>query len=458
MPEKRRRVAVTGVGVSCATGGNSAEFWDNCLASRASVEPIPDGWLRFSNYRSRVWSPLPGARLECAHVSAIERKQLDPAAVLIIKTACEAVSNAGLTLSLTDEKRNTYSVDALDPERTAVLIGTGMGGVSTLSLCNAYRILERPRREITALAGAAGRDPAEAALLRDIAERMIMPTRFNPFAVSMVMPNSCSAHVGLKLGLKGWNATLNAACASGTIALGRAFCAIRDGYADAAVTGGGEYVHDDYGALFYSFDVLKTLAVDPGDPGAANRPFDKARSGFLFSQGGAAAFVLEEYDRARERGAPLLAEVTGFAETNDAHNIMVMNPDGRQIRRMLIQALDDAGCSAEDIDYVNAHGTGTTLNDEVESAVIEEAFGRRPLVNSTKSLVGHTLGAAGAIGAAVTVMSLRDGATHASLNLTDPVRDLNFARETERRPFGAALSQAFGFGGHNACLVLRRAG
>jgi 3-oxoacyl-[acyl-carrier-protein] synthase II len=456
MPEGRRRVAVTGLGVVCALGDNAPEFWDNCLRARSSAEPIPEGWLRFSNYRSRVWSPLSDERLECAQVSAVERKQLDPAAILIVKAAFEAVANAGIAFGLADEKRNTYALEHLDPERTAVLVGTGMGGVTTLSLCNAYRILERPREELAEMAAAAGRDPAEAARLREITGRMIMPSRFNPFAVSMVMPNACSAQVGLKLGIKGLNWTLNAACASGTIALGHAFRAVRDGYADAAITGGVEYVHDDYGALFYAFDVLKTLAVDRGDPGTANRPFDKARSGFLFSQGGAAAFVLEEYSRARDRGAPVLAEVAGFAETNDAHSVMVMEPDGRQIRRMLREALADSGCAARQIDYINAHGTGTALNDEVESEVIEEAFGRRPLVNSTKSLIGHTLGAAGAIGAAATVLSLRDGVTHASVNLTDAVRELNFARETVRRPLRVAISQSFGFGGHNACLVLRR--
>jgi len=221
---------------------------------------------------------------------------------------------------------------------------------------------------------------------------------------------------------------------------------------------GAEYLGDPYGGIFRGFDIARTLASAGADLHRANRPFDRDRTGFLFAEGGAAVLVCEEAEAARRRGARPYAEITGYAETFDAHSIMSMDSSGTQIADMLAAAMQDAGCVPGDIDYVNAHGTGTAVNDEIESAVIERLFGHRPLVNATKSLTGHCIGASGGIEAAVTALSLAHQTTHACRNLEQPIRDLRFVRETGPCAIETAITQSFAFGGHNAAVVMRRIG
>jgi 3-oxoacyl-[acyl-carrier-protein] synthase II len=225
---------------------------------------------------------------------------------------------------------------------------------------------------------------------------------------------------------------------------------------DLAVTGGSEYLYDEHGHIFRGFDVAGTLVQDYVDPESANRPFDEKRSGFLFSQGGAAVLVLEELEHARRRGATIIAEVIGYAESFDAHSMMSLAPGGEQIERMVHAAITDADLSPRDVDYVNAHGTGTKNNDQTEAEVIDRVFGKSVLINSTKSLLGHTIGASGAIEALVTALSLRDGTTHICKNLDTPLLGLNFVRSVEQHDLRVGLSQSFAFGGHNAAVVLRR--
>ena len=228
------------------------------------------------------------------------------------------------------------------------------------------------------------------------------------------------------------------------------------GRIDVAVSGGCEYFADEYGHIFRSFDVSGTLVRDCADPETANCPFDEKRSGFLFSQGGAAVLILEELEHAQRRGATIMAELIGFAETFDAHSMMSLAPGGKQIERMIRAALADADLSPPDVDYINAHGTGTKNNDETEAQVIDRVFGRSVRVNSTKSLLGHTIGASGAFEALVTVLSLRDGTTHICKNLNAPLLGLNFVCSVEQFDPRVGLSQSFAFGGHNAAMVLRR--
>jgi 3-oxoacyl-[acyl-carrier-protein] synthase II len=204
--------------------------------------------------------------------------------------------------------------------------------------------------------------------------------------------------------------------------------------------------------------VSGTLVRDYASPDTANRPFDENRSGFLFSQGGAAALILEELEHAQRRGATIMAELIGFAETFDANSMMSLAPGGKQIERMVRAALDDANLSPDDVDYLNAHGTGTKNNDQTEAEVIQRVFGKSIRVNSTKSLLGHTIGASGAFEALVAALTLRDGKTHISRNLENPVLDLNFVHSVEPFEPRVALSQSFAFGGHNAAIVLRKHG
>jgi 3-oxoacyl-[acyl-carrier-protein] synthase II len=448
-----RRVAITGAGVVSPLGRGVEAFWRACLEGRAAAEPIPDHWRAYGEFLSTVWAPLPDALIPFDAVSRVERMQLDRAAVLALGAAHEAAAHAGWELVQADERKNTFTMPHLDPTRGGVFMGTGIGGTHSYLANQSHHMLADSAGRLRAIAA----DYPDDSRLGEVHARMRMPRRLNPFIVSMIMPNAISANLGIKFGIRGVNQTVCAACASGTIALGRAFDAIQRGDIDYALAGGAEYVHDDYGGIFRGFDLARTLAVvDNGDVAGANRPFDKKRTGFLFSQGGAGVLALEERDCARRRGAPILAEIAGYAESFDAHNIMMMKPDGAPLLEMLRSLLSRCDIGAAEIDYVNAHGTGTTLNDATEASVLATVFGDKPIVNSTKSLIGHTIGASGAIEAAATALSIRDSAVHPCNNLETPVADIDFAQGKREREIQAAITQSFAFGGHNAALLLHK--
>ena len=333
-------------------------------------------------------------------------------------------------------------MDGLTASRCGVFVGTGMAGIASFAFNQAFHCFS-PIKERLGVGS-----PAEP-LLR-------MPARFNPFAVSQIMPNATAAAIGIKYSLTGPNNTFANACAAGTVAIGNGFRAIRSGRCDLAITGGAEYLADEFGGVFRGFDLAKTLVRDCGIPEKANRPFDKNRSGFLFAEGGAAMLILESKEHADSRGAVPIAEVAAFAESFDAYSMMALDPGAGPIKAMIRDALDEAGLTPAHIDYVNAHATGTQINDEIEARGIDEIFGKKPSVNATKSLVGHAIGASGAIESAVTALSIRDQAVHACKNLDDPVRDLNFVTSPGQREIRAALKNSFAFGGHNAALVFVR--
>jgi 3-oxoacyl-[acyl-carrier-protein] synthase II len=284
---------------------------------------------------------------------------------------------------------------------------------------------------------------------------LITPAAFNPFTVPMTMPNGAAGNLAIKLGLHGPNRTFTGACASATVALGQAFRALRAGECDAALSGGTEYLADPAGCCFRAFDALGALAHGEMPSAALNRPFDRRRSGFLFAEGGCAVLVLERLETARRRGATPLAELVGYGETCDAHDIVALEPSGAQIRRAILDCLDDAALPASEVGYVNAHGTGTPGNDPVECEALLDVFGTGVAVGSTKSLLGHTLGASGALEAVATVLALRDGVVHPTGNLDEPIAPLAFPTRATRLPLRHALSQSFAFGGQNAVLALR---
>ncbi len=448
----KRRVVITGLGVVSSIGSGVEAFWRACLNGDACVADIPDHWREFGDFQSTVWAPLPDELIPLNMVSRVERMQLDRVSVIAIGAAHEAIEQAGWTLAQKDARKNTFALDHFDPMQGGVFVGTGIGGTNSYLANQSNHMLARSKQELSAV----GADYPGDGRIGAVRDRMRIPPRLNPFIVSMIMPNAVSANVGIKFGLQGANQTVCAACASGAIAAGRAFEAIRDGKLTFALAGGAEYVHDEYGGIFRGFDLARTLAVADGDIGDANRPFDRRRTGFLFSQGGGAILALEERERAIERGAPILAEIAAYGESFDAHNIMMMRPDGTRILELLHTVLDQCGVDAGEVDYINAHGTGTALNDQTEAAIIEQIFGAKPAVNSTKSLIGHTIGASGAIEAAVTALSIRNAAIHGCNNLDDPIANLNFAITSRELPIKTALTQSFAFGGHNAALVLAR--
>jgi 3-oxoacyl-[acyl-carrier-protein] synthase II len=270
------------------------------------------------------------------------------------------------------------------------------------------------------------------------------------------MPNALAAQIAIRFGVQGHVETTCAACASGTIAIGKAFRAIQRGELDVALAGGIEHLGDRAGGVFMGFDRLNTLAKPFREMGSENRPFDAERRGFLFSEGGAGMAFLESEASLHTRGGHPLAEVLGFSETNDAYSIAAISDEQNAIEPMFRQVLLDAGLKPEDIDYINAHGTGTQINDRVEAKILERIFGKRPWVNSTKSILGHTIGASGALEFVVAVLSLKHQAVHPCLNLEDPISDLNFTLQGGAVPIQTVLTHSFGFGGHNAGLVLGR--
>ena len=450
----RNRVVITGLGVLSAIGQNTDEFWKSCLEAKTRVERIPEHWLHYGDFHSQILSPLPPMDYSSYGIGRIEEKQLDPSSLIALACSFQALDSAGLEYTTLDRKRNTYSISSLDKDRTGVFMGTGIGGLSTFASCFSYQVLLRQKEKLAKAIGQLGDHPIRE-ILQQVHDRMLHARRFNPFAVSMTMPNAGSANVGIKFNLCGSNNAYSAACASGTVAIGYGFKAVRSGELDAALVGGVEYLRDDYGAVFTGFDAVRALALDNDHPDRANRPFDKDRTGFLFSEGGGAVFVIEDLEHAQKRGARIFAEIIGYGETCDGFNIMMMESSGAQTTRMLELAFVDAAISAGEIDYINAHGTGTRLNDETETAVIEQVFRKDVLINSTKSLIGHTLGASGAIEALVTALSILHKTTHVCRNLDNPMKDLNFVTKVDSYPICTGLSQSFGFGGHNAVLILR---
>lgn len=450
-----RRVVISGAGVVSPIGVGVKEFWCRCLEGSSVVALIPVQWLQYADLKSHLWSPLPELDPESFGISRTERLQLDPVTVQALGAVREALAQAGFTLMPAEGSSRVFTLPELDATRVGVYLGTGIGGAFSFLDNHCYHLFQRTRAALKTYIEERAPLP-DRDMLNGILARMMHGRRYHPFVVSMLMPNAISAVVGIKFSFTGPNETYCVACAAGTVAIGNAYRAVREGQVDVAVCGGSEHLYDEHGHIFRGFDVAGTLVQDCADPERANRPFDKKRSGFLFSQGGAAILVLEELAHALRRGVKPIAEVIGFAETFDAHSIMALAPDGGQIERMIRTALADAGVKPQEVDYINAHGTGTQNNDAIEAEVIERVFGRRPLVNSTKSLLGHTIGASGAFEALVTALSLRDGVTHVCKNLEDPVRDLNFVRCVERHDLRIGLSQSFAFGGHNAAVVLRR--
>jgi 3-oxoacyl-[acyl-carrier-protein] synthase II len=281
--------------------------------------------------------------------------------------------------------------------------------------------------------------------------------RVSPIASIKSMSNSISASLSIRYGLRGANETIFAACAAGSWAVTRGFEAIKGGSLDLAICGGSEYYGDYSGAVFMAFDRLGTLATSSQFGSSLNRPFDTNRSGFLFSQGGTCMLVLESLEHAKRRRVSPLAEILAVSKTSDAHSLVSIAESNNAIAEMLVNLASSSGISLSEIDYINAHGTSTIQNDAVEAQIIRDLFPRRPLVNSTKSLLGHTIGAAGAIETAVTALSLRDQCVHGTQNLQQPICDINFARQSQSAALRLAITQNFGFGGHNVGILMAQA-
>jgi 3-oxoacyl-[acyl-carrier-protein] synthase II len=410
----RRRVAVTGLGVIAPTGNDPASFWAALTEGRSGIAPI----TRFDTTDFAV--KIAGEVRGFDPLAVLDRKEVrrsDPFVHYAVHAATQAFTGAGLEM------------ESLDAGRVGVIFGTGIGGLATLE--------------------------EQHDIYRDRG-----PSRVSPFFVPMMICDMCAGMISIKLGARGPNYATVSACASGAHAIGEAARKIQYGEADIMIAGGTEAAVT--GLSVAGFAAARALSVFQGDPQAASRPFDADRDGFVLGEG-AGALILEEFEHAAGRGAEIHGEFLGLGFTADAYHMTEMAPAGEGGARAMRAALADAAVGPEDVDYINAHGTSTRSGDPHETAAIHTVFGersRRLPVSSTKSMTGHLLGAAGAIESVATVLALRHGVLPPTINYEtpDPACDLDVVPNQARQvAIDVALSNSFGFGGHNAALLFGKA-
>jgi 3-oxoacyl-[acyl-carrier-protein] synthase II len=409
-----RRVVVTGLGTVNPLGLSVDEYWTRLAAGESGIGIVD----RFDN--STMGSRIGGQVREFDWLPYFKdqkmARRLDRAIILGHVAASQAMQNSGLKES------------GFDPERAGVSIGTGMGGVTSFESDTTVKIQRGHKR-------------------------------VSPFFIPLILPNTVPAYFAIENGLEGPNFTILSACASANHSMGEGYEIVKRGDADIMFVGGAESTLVEI--IYAGFGNMKALSTRNEDPKAASRPFDKGRDGFVMSEG-AAVLVIEELEHARRRGARIYAEFAGYGQSCDAHHITAPHPDGHGGYRAMRNALSSARMRPEDIDLVNAHGTSTPLGDIGETKAIKKCFGdhaRKLQVHSTKSMIGHTLGAAGAVEAVALLLALDKGIVHPTINQEerDPECDLDYVpNKAVERDVRAVLSNSFGFGGHNATLIFRK--
>ncbi len=407
----KRRVVITGMGAITPIGNTACETWENAKAGKCGIGPIT--LFDASAQKAKLAGEVKHFNVE----DFIEKKaarRLDRFAQFAIIASREAFADAGLKQG------------AFDPDRFGVIISSGIGGLATIEHEHS-RGMEK------------GFD------------------RVSPFFIPMDIANLAAGNVAIELGAKGMCSCVVTACAGGTNAVGDCFRHIRDGYAELMLAGGSEAAVTPLG--LGGFTSMKALC-ESDDPSRASIPFDKERSGFVMGEG-AGVLLLEEYEHAKKRGARIYAEVVGYGATCDAYHITAPAPGGEGGAKAMLQALQDAQIAPQDIDYINAHGTSTPMNDKCETMAIKSAFGEHAYhlaVSSTKSMTGHMLGAAGAVEAILTAKALQEGFIPATIHyqVPDEECDLDYVPNQGRpKAITYAMSNSLGFGGHNASVVFK---
>ncbi len=412
----RRKVVITGMGAVTPIGNNLADFWEG-LKSGKSGAGLVTKIENVGAFSTTIAAEVKDLDIE-KFISRKQARKMNEFTQYGLAAAIMAVEDSGLEL------------EQEDLEKIGVIVSSGIGG---LQIMEASQDTYRDRG----------------------------PSRLSPFVIPVMITNIVAGHIAIKYGLKGPNFCVTSACASGTHSIGEALRIIQHGEADVMVAGGTEAAITPLG--LGGFCALRALTSRNGEPSRASRPFDAERDGFLMGEG-AGVIVIESEERAKARGAHIYCELAGYGRTCDGHHITAPDPEAAQAARAMRLAFEDAGLKAEDIDYINAHGTSTPLNDKGETEAIKKAFGeelaRQIAVSSTKSMTGHLLGAAGGVEAIACAMAIQEGIIPPTINYEnpDPNCDLdyvpNVARETEVR---AALSNSLGFGGHNATLCFKKA-
>jgi 3-oxoacyl-[acyl-carrier-protein] synthase II len=414
-----KRVVVTGLGALTPIGNNAAETWENALKGKSGAGPIThfDASLFKTKFACEVKNFNPAD-----HFDRKKARQLDLYAMYALVAADEAVKDSGI------------AGENIDKNRVGVIFAAGIGGLHTFEEEAGY-----------------------------YAKNEASGPKYNPFFIPKMIADIAAGHISMNYEFRGPNFGTVSACASSNNALVDAFNYIRLGYANAIVAGGAEAAI--FPAGVGGFNSMKALSTQNDDPATASRPFSGSRDGFVIGEG-AAALVLEEYEHAKARGAHIYAEVVGGGLSADAYHITATHPEGLGACLVMENALRDAGMKPEDIDYINLHGTSTPVGDISEAKAIKKVFGDHAYklnLSSTKSMTGHLLGAAGAVEALFCVRAITDDVIPPTINHTegdnDPEVDynLNFTfNEPQKRTVNAALSNTFGFGGHNACLIMKK--
>lgn len=409
----KRRVVVTGLGVVSPVGSTVDSFWAALLAGESGIGPIT--YFDASAYATKFAGQVKGFQVE-DFISKKEARRMDPFCHYGIAAAKMAVQDSGLDMSKEDATR------------AGVIAASGVGGLQILQ--------------------------AQMDVLRSRG-----PSRFSPFMIPQMITNILPGYISIETGMKGPNYAIVTACASGTHCIGEGLNLIRTGRADIILAGGAEGAICELGVG--GFNAMRALSTRNDNPQAASRPFDLDRDGFIMAEG-AGMLILEEYERAKARGARIYCELAGFGCTGDAYHITAPDESASGPARGMMLAMEDAGLSAPDVDYINAHGTSTPLNDAGETKAIKIALGeedaRRVAISSTKSMTGHLLGAAGAVESVACALTIRDGVIPPTINYTtpDPACDLDYVPNTARKAdVKACLSNSLGFGGHNATLCFK---
>ncbi len=411
-----RRVVVTGMGALTPLGLSVDTYWEGMMQGRSGAAPIekfdPDALSTKFACELKDFDPAD-------YLDRREIRRMDPFSHYAVASSDEAVQDAGL---------DPEAMSEADKNRTAVIFGSGIGGIKVFQEQTENFIENGPRR-------------------------------VSPFFIPMLIPDIAGGHISMRHDFRGPNYCIVSACATGNNNLGDGFMLIQNGHTDAALCGGTEACVTELG--IGGFGQLRALSTRNEDPQRASRPFDAQRDGFVMGEGAGALF-LEELDHARERGAPIYAEVIGLGMSADAYHLTAPDPEGNGAARAMQNVLEHAGLEPEDVDYLNMHGTSTPLGDVAETKAVKRVFGDHAYemnCSSTKSMTGHLLGAAGAIEAIAAILAIRHNTVPPTINFeeADPECDLNYTfGEPQEREVNVALSNAFGFGGHNTSVAFRR--
>lgn len=409
----KRRVVITGLGIISPVGSDIKTFWDSICVGRSGIGKIT--YFDASDFNSKI---------------AGELKDFEPTKYLTPKEVRRAdlftqyaVAASGMAI-----EDSRIELSSLDPYNVGIIVGSGIGGIHTIE--QEHKVLMEKG-----------------------------PSRISPFFIPMLIVNMASGMIAIKFGLKGPNSCSVTACASSNHSVGESFRIIQSGYADLMLAGGSEAAIWPLGVG--GFCATRSLSTRNDEPQKASRPFDKQRDGFVMSEGSGIA-LLEEYEHAKKRGADIYAEVIGFGMSCDAYHMTAPDPEGRGAVRCMEQALKDARINPEEVNYINAHGTSTQLNDIMETKAIKQVFGnsaKKIPVSSTKSTTGHLLGAAGGVELAACALSIKNGIIPPTINYEypDPDCDLDYVpNEARKQDVKVALSNSLGFGGHNATLIIRK--